>query len=657
MNAPDHIHPERLLSILFQSPNATAVYQGNDIKIVSANAAMLKWWGKDRSVTGKNFIEALPELTDQPFLGILKRVWQSGETYYAKGCPAVLKIDGVFQEFLFDFEYKAILDQDGKTEFILHTAFEVSDMIKAWKLVEEKSAAEQKLNEELLAMNDELAVINEELISAEENLSKMVAELHDRELRFRLMIEQSPVAMVSLKGESLVVDVVNDLALSIWGKDRSVVGKTLSAALPELESQPFESILNRVYKTGNPFYGNEIKVLLPDNGILTERYLNFVYQRTQSAEADGHSVLVVASDVTEQVIARKSVDEINTRLEITLDASNLGSTEIDLETGTMKSNDRFKRNFGYEPEEEFNYADLFAAILPEHRERVKSLFNESITHHDTYRTEYPVRWRDGSVRWIQVHGRPRYNGQGTGDRTVGVTLDITDKKLFEQQKDDFLSIASHELKTPITVVKACLQLLDRIKDQPFSDVHRRMIEQSVKHIDKMAGMVDDLLNVRRLSEGQLKIEKKWFNLYDMLYNSCHHIRLENKHEIIVEGDDALCILADEHRIEQVVINFVNNAVKYAPLSPKIIISLASDGTDVKVTVRDFGKGIQKTELPKLFGRYYRTDHSGKGYSRLGLGLYICSQIIERHDGKIGADSIPDEGSCFWFKIPISGPTV
>lgn len=258
MNAPDHIHPERLLSILFQSPNATAVYQGNDIKIVSANAAMLKWWGKDRSVIGKNFIEALPELTDQPFLGILKRVWQSGETYYAKGCPAVLKIDGVFQEFLFDFEYKAILDQDGKTEFILHTAFEVSDRIKAWKLVEEKSAAEQKLNEELLAineeytaMNDELAVINEELISAEENLSKMVAELHDRELRFRLMIEQSPVAMVSLKGESLVVDVVNDLALSIWGKDRSVVGKTLSAALPELEGQPFESILNRVYKTGN----------------------------------------------------------------------------------------------------------------------------------------------------------------------------------------------------------------------------------------------------------------------------------------------------------------------------------------------------------------------------------------------------------------------
>ncbi len=664
MNAPDHINPEQLLSILFQSPNATAVYTGSDIKILSANSAMLKFWGKDRSVIGKNFTDAIPELIDQPFPDILREVWNSGITYYAKNYPATLEVNGELQEFYFDFEYKAILDEKGKTEFILHTAFEVSERMAAQKLVLEKSVSEQKLNEELSAINEEytatneeLSSTNEELMTAEESLNKLIAELHDKEKRFRFMIEQSPVAMASLKGENLIVDIVNDIVLNIWGKDRSVVGMTLPEALPELEGQPFLGILKKVYKTGKPFYGNELKVSLSHNGNLTDRYLNFVYHRTNVDGAEEHSILIVANDVTEQVLARKNVDEINTRLEIALDASSLGSTEVHLATGVMKSNDQFKRNFGFEPEEEFVYADLFEAMFPEYREKVKALVKESIQTNGIYKAEYPIKWRDGSTHWIQAHGRPRYDENGIGDRMVGMTLDITDKKLFEQQKDDFLSIASHELKTPITVVKACLQFLYRIKDQPFSDTHTRMIEQSVKHIDKMAEMVDDLLNIRRLSEGQLQIEKKQFNLYDLLSNTCNHIKLENKYKLIIRGEQSLEVFADEHRIEQVVINFVNNAVKYAPESYEIIITLESEREYVKVSVKDFGKGVEKEELPKLFDRYYRKDHSGKGYSGLGLGLYICSQIIEKHKGEIGAESVLNEGSTFWFKIPISEPII
>lgn len=664
MNAPDHINPEQLLSILFQSPNATAVYTGSDIKILSANAAMLKFWGKDRSVIGKNFTDAIPELIDQPFPDILREVWNSGITYYAKNHPATLEVNGELQEFYFDFEYKAILDEKGKTKFILHTAFEVSERMAAQKLVLEKSVSEQKLNEELSAINEEytatneeLSSTNEELMTAEESLIKLIAELHDKEKRFRFMIEQSPVAMASLKGENLIVDIVNDIVLNIWGKNQSVVGMTLPEALPELEGQPFLGILKKVYKTGKPFYGNELKVSLSHNGNLTDRYLNFVYHRTNVDGAEEHSILIVANDVTEQVLARKNVDEINTRLEIALDASSLGSTEVHLATGVMKSNDQFKRNFGFEPEEEFVYADLFEAMFPEYREKVKALVKESIRTNGIYKAEYPIKWRDGSTHWIQAHGRPRYDENGKGDRMVGMTLDITDKKLFEQQKDDFLSIASHELKTPITVVKACLQFLYRIKDQPFSDTHTRMIEQSVKHIDKMAEMVDDLLNIRRLSEGQLQIEKKHFNLYDLLSNTCNHIKLENKYKLIIQGEQPLDVFADEHRIEQVVINFVNNAVKYAPESYEIIITIESEGEYVKVSVKDFGKGVEKEELPKLFDRYYRKDHSGKGYSGLGLGLYICSQIIEKHKGEIGAESVLNEGSTFWFKIPISEPII
>ena len=659
MNSPTNIDPEKLLSVLFHSPNATAVYQGEDIKILTANQQMLNFWGKDRSILGKNLQDAVPELKGQPFVNILREVWRSGKTYLAKDCSAYLNMEGELKEYFFDFEYKAILDQKGKTEYILHTASEVSDRMDAVKLAGEKSLVEKNLNEKLLAINEEFKVINadllsknEELITSEENLHKLFSLLHEQQQLFRIMIEQSPVAMATLKGESFIVDVVNQPILDIWGKDRTVLGKPLSIALPELKDQRFLDILNDVYETDKPFYGKELRALLTVNGETVERYLNFVYQPTIGPSKDEKLILIVATDVTEQVNSRKEINEVNTRLEIAMDASRLGSTEVKLSTGVMQSTDRFKMNYGFMPEEEFCYADLFEAMYPEHRERVKGLVQEAMRTNGIYSTEYPVRWRDGSTHWIQAHGRPRYNEQGVADRMVGMTLDITDKKLFEQQKDDFLSIVSHELRTPITVLKASLQYLERLKDKPYSHVHSKMIGQSLKSVDKMNEMVDDLLQVRRLTEGQLEIKKNWFNMFDLLGQSCNHVRFEDEYQLIVSGDRTAKVYADEHRIDQVVINFVNNAVKYAPLSKEIHLNVETmPDKSVKVSIRDFGMGIKEEVLPKLFDRYYRVSHSGKEYTGLGLGLYICSEIIRKHDGQIGAESVLNQGSTFWFILP------
>lgn len=665
MNSPDLIKPEELLSVLFYSPNATAVYTGADIRIVSANQAMLNFWGKDRSVVGKFFNDAIPELYDQPFLNILKKVWQTGETYLAKDYPATLEIEGILQTFYFDFEYKAILNAEGKTDYILHTAFEVSERMQNRKTIEEKSNAEQKLidnlsalneeymatNEDLMAKHDELFVANNELLNVRKELLTVNHTLAENEKHFRVLVEKSPVAMASLKGEDFTVDIVNDMVLTIWGKNRSVIGLPLEKALPELAGQKFIGILKNVYTTGETFYGQELKAVLSVDGNLTDRYLNFVYQPILDENNNTTSILIVASDVTDQVVARESVTEINNRLEIALDASSLGSTEVYLPTGIMQSNAQFKRNFGYSPDEDFNYPDLFKSMLPEYRENVRLLVQEAIKTNGIYKAEYPVKWRDGSIHWIQAHGRPRYDENGIANRMVGMTADITDKKLVEQRKDDFLSVASHELKTPLTSAKASIQLLNRIKDRPFSAIHLKLIEQSDKSIEKMCSLVDDLLNMSRMTQDQLMLEPSRFNLYEMLSKSCNHVRLEEEYELILEGDKNLEVFADEHRIEQVVINFVNNAIKYAPDSKKIHITVESSEDQIKVSVQDFGPGIEKHIIPHLFDRYYRANHLGKSYSGLGLGLYICSEIIRKHSGEIGADSTIGEGSTFWFKLP------
>lgn len=665
MNSSQNISPEKLLSVLFYSPNATAVYQGDDIKIISANEAMINFWGKGDSVVGKNILDAVPELKGQPFFDMLQNVWRSGQSFIAKDYPAILNIDGVLQKFYFDFEYKAILDSSGKTEYILHTASEVTERQEALKMVDEKSKSEQKLindlsalNEEYLATNEDLSSKHEELFSVNNKLLQTRKELltanhtlAENEKRFKTLVEKAPVAMASLKGENFEIDIVNDMVLNIWNKDRSIVGMPLQEALPELIGQSFIDILTEVHEKGEPYFGKENRVLIEKNGLLEELYLNFAYQPIFDENNKSTSVLVVASDVTELVQSRHSLTEIKNRLEIALDASKLGSTEVDLETGIMQSNDQFKYNFGYMPEEEFNYQDLFEAMLPEYREKVKSLVKEAIKTNGIYKAEYPVKWKDGSIHWIQAHGRPRYNKNGVADRMVGMTSDITEKKLAEQRKDDFLSVASHELKTPLTAVKASIQLLNRIKDSPYSEIHTRLIEQSDKEIEKMHMLIDDLLNMSRLGQDQLMLEYGVFNLHEMLSKSCSHVRFENKYQLILKGDENLMVYADEHRIEQVVVNLVNNAVKYAKDSEEIHISIESLENEIKVSVRDFGNGISESLLPHLFDRYYRVEHMSKSYSGLGLGLYICSEIIKKHSGKIGVDSKLGEGSTFWFTLP------
>jgi len=346
------------------------------------------------------------------------------------------------------------------------------------------------------------------------------------------------------------------------------------------------------------------------------------------------------------------LDESNHRLLIAMDAGSLGATEVELKTGLMKSNAQFKAHYGRDEQDIFLYSDLFEAMLPQYRDDVRASVEYAIAHKSVYRAQYQVRWPDGSLHWISAHGKARYNESGEPDRMVGIVSDITDIKAAEQRKDDFLSIASHELKTPITTLKASLQLLNRIKEKPFSPMHVKLIDQAMFSMEKMSLLIDDLLNVNRLTEGSLQLTTKAFNVYSMLEESCGHVRMEGNHELILKGDRNLMVTADEHRIEQVVVNFVNNAVKYAANSRQIFLDIESVDGMAKISVRDTGAGIHKSQIPFLFDRYYRTNHQGNSYSGLGLGLYICAEIIKKHGGTIGVDSEVGQGSTFWFCLPV-----
>lgn len=257
--------------------------------------------------------------------------------------------------------------------------------------------------------------------------------------------------------------------------------------------------------------------------------------------------------------------------------------------------------------------------------------------------------------YISINGAPIRNSNGDVIGGVGTFMDVTNRRKSIQQKDEFISIASHELKTPTTTLKASLQILKQMmtteKESPLVPV---FLNKANASLQKLSGLIDDLLNVSRIEKGQLELNKSQFNIYEMVRENVESLQLINKQlEINISGVQDVFIVADRYRIEQVLANMLNNAIKYSPSSFRIDIGIElTDSNSVKVLVRDYGIGIPEEKQQNLFDRYFRVDYSGNQYSGLGLGLYISNSIIMKHNGTIGVHSHPGKGSTFWFTLPI-----
>lgn len=235
---------------------------------------------------------------------------------------------------------------------------------------------------------------------------------------------------------------------------------------------------------------------------------------------------------------------------------------------------------------------------------------------------------------------------------IGTFIDVTNRRRVLQQKDEFINVASHELKTPVTSLKASIQILQRMKDNPNPVIFDKMLSQAGKSLDKLNRLIVDLLNSNRISEGQLQLRKMRFNIGELVRDCCQHVRTAGTFDIVLEGDYDTIVEADEQQIDQVLVNFINNAMKYAPDSLEIKVVCERSAAALKVSVVDSGPGIPEKQIPHLFDRYYRADYSGFRFSGLGLGLYICAEIIKKHGGTIGVDSELGTGSAFWFTLPL-----
>jgi PAS domain S-box-containing protein len=263
-----------------------------------------------------------------------------------------------------------------------------------------------------------------------------------------------------------------------------------------------------------------------------------------------------------------------------------------------------------------------------------------------------IKRSDEIFRWHLIRLMPIKAQQNQIQLWVGTATDIQELRLLQQYKDDFISIASHEIKTPITSLKGSLQMLDKIKAKAPSELSYKLIGQANKSLAKVNVLIEDLLNASMANQGQLNISRQQFILYELIKSCVDELDLFT-HTITIKGEEQIEVLADTIRIEQVLVNFITNAIKYAPNAREIIISIEKIEGFVKVSVIDRGPGIPAEKIRYLFDRYYQVGNASSVYTGLGLGLYICEEIIKKHQGQIGAKSELNIGSVFWFTLPVA----
>jgi len=231
--------------------------------------------------------------------------------------------------------------------------------------------------------------------------------------------------------------------------------------------------------------------------------------------------------------------------------------------------------------------------------------------------------------------------------------EIEYRKQAEHKKDEFISIASHELKTPLTSVKGYVQLLARSIDKGDVGTVKKHLHKAQAQLEKLNELIADLLDISKIESGKLKFNKQHFVMDDLLTNIIEVMHQSNPDFTITKnGSVREPVFADEMRIEQVIVNFLTNAIKYSPGTSEVKINVKLENDRVYVGVRDYGIGIGPEQQKSVFEKFYRVEETSPHFQGLGIGLYISAEIIRRHGGDVGVNSALGEGSEFYFTIPL-----
>ncbi len=383
------------------------------------------------------------------------------------------------------------------------------------------------------------------------------------------------------------------------------------------------------------------------------------YKKHRMFSKEDNSLGIALGNAAAQTITIQqlyySAQDFKNRLDKTLDAvlifdarthkieyANLGATKL---LGYSQKELFKKTIFDIQPE--VNRARFQELALPLEKKVIKSLNFETV-----------LRTKNGKNIPVELFKQLTESLAGP-KKFLTIVHDLTERKKVEKealkllkQKDEFFSVASHELKTPVTTIKGFAQLL-AVQAEKLPPKNLYFVGKINNQVDKLTRLINDLLDISRIETGKMKFRRRVFELKQLIEETAQDLKVGiPHHRLILKLKEKFWIFGDMDRIAQVLTNLINNAVKYSPHAKKIIISAVKEGKFARVSVEDYGVGIDKKSEQRIFERFYQQKKTrGEAYPGLGLGLYISSSIIKAHKGRIGARRKKHKGTIFYFNLP------
>ena len=378
---------------------------------------------------------------------------------------------------------------------------------------------------------------------------------------------------------------------------------------------------------------------------------------------------VLAANIEEIVAANEELKQIQNKLFVSnielqeseelknmaIEQAELGVWHIDASTREFIASKRLKEVFGYFDHEIMEYDAAINHIREDFRDKVAYEVEQAIQTGKAYEIEYPiVTYRDKQQRWLKATGKLNPATNGRNSYFSGTIMDVTERKEDDQRKNDFISMVSHELKTPLASMIGYIQMLKSRAAKSEDNFAVGILDKANKQSKKMNALINGFLDMKRVETGKIPINKEIFDMAELLIESEEEsMATMSSHTVVFAPVERTMVEADRDKIGQVITNLISNSVKYSPAGSTITVACVNIDNMARVSVKDQGMGISQANQSQLFDRFYRVESEEKGnVSGFGIGLYICDEIIRRHHGKIWVESELGKGSTFHFTIPI-----